>query len=58
MRIDSELQSDLYIDIIVYTRSLKRWEPPYDSEPVSLEDRLRIQQNISLALRRMKVRWE
>jgi len=57
MRIDSEVQST-QIDMIIFGRSIQQWEPPHQDEKLSTADILRIRENISKALRHLRVMWQ
>ena len=58
MRVDSELLGARNADMVIWSSSIEKWEPPHEAERVSLEDKLRIRENISKSLKRLRVIWQ
>jgi hypothetical protein len=58
MHVDSELLMGPTCDIVIFLDSVKRWDVPHDTEPVSEADIARIRANISKALRKMRIDWQ
>jgi hypothetical protein len=48
MRIDSEVLAKPGA-MAIWSRSIRHWEPPHDTQPVTDEDRRRVVENIRLA---------
>lgn len=59
MFIDSEmiLTKDDF-DMVVYTDSIERWDPPYEQETLSGETRTEIMNSIQRQMKRCKIQWE
>jgi len=46
MRVDSEMLAGPTYDIVIYKDSIDSWEPPFESEKLSDDDKERIIKNI------------
>ena len=58
-----EIESEFLVGdagIVIYSRSLRTWKPPYDKEPLIEIDKERIKQNILIDLKKHKIHaeWE
>ena len=45
-------------DYVLYANTLKQWEPPFDTEAMSGEDKERIINNLRLALKAWGIKYE
>ena len=57
MRINSEMQGSPHLDMIIFADSIQRWEPPFQDEPISPADIMRIRENVSKEFRHLRVWW-
>jgi hypothetical protein len=57
MFVDSEMLSGDKFDLVIYTDSIKAWQSPHEGELVSENDKLRIRENITKELRRLRIDW-
>lgn len=58
MLVDSEMLVGPQIDMVVFTDSIKAWQSPNESEPVSQEDKARIMENITKELSNLRIDWQ
>lgn len=57
MLVDTEMLGGPDSDIVVYTHSIRQWQPPHDGESLSDDQRARIMENIDKALRNLRIEW-
>jgi hypothetical protein len=57
MLVDSEMLAGPTFDIVIYTDSLKGWQPPHEHESLTEGDKARIKENISKALSNLRIDW-
>jgi hypothetical protein len=58
MQVDSEMLVGPRFDMVVFTDSIKAWEPPDECVPVSEEDKARIRANITKELNNLRIDWQ
>ena len=58
MSIDSEMLAGALFDMVIYRDSIKQWDPPYNSEAVTQEDRMRIEKNLMRELSKLRIDWQ
>jgi hypothetical protein len=58
IKVDSELLAGPQFDIVIYSDSLKAWEPPFDEESLTPQDIERIKFNINSELKKMRIDWQ
>lgn len=50
MKIDSEMLAGSIHDVVIYTDSINQWNPPFENEFVSKNDKDRILSNVKMDL--------
>ena len=58
MLVDSEMLAGKDFDMVIYSESIKQWQPPHETEPISDADRDRIRNNISRELSGSRIDWQ
>lgn len=57
MLIDSEMLAGPNFDIVIYTDTIKPWEPLDDTGRINEEERARIRENIAKELSKYRIDW-
>jgi hypothetical protein len=57
LSVDSELLGGANFDIVIYSDSIKNWDPPFETEVLSDADKQRIKANITEDLPRLRIDW-
>ena len=58
MLINSEMLSGNSFDMVVYSNSISKWQPPYEHEEISSADKQQIINNIKTKLRHVRIDWQ
>jgi hypothetical protein len=58
MHVDSEMLAGKEFDIVIYLDSIKKWQPPHETEPVSDSDRDLIKTDIARELNNLRIDWQ
>lgn len=58
MVLDSEMLGGHKFDMVIFTGSIKAWQPPNESEQISQEDKIRIKGNITKELGNLRIDWQ
>jgi hypothetical protein len=58
MKIDSEMLACGEYDLVIYERSMQKWQPPHDDEPITADDVSRIKSDIDKHLQRYRIEWQ
>jgi uncharacterized protein (UPF0261 family) len=58
MSVDSELLAGSNYDIVIFTNTIRNWQPPYEQAVLSENDKLRIRDNIAEALKKLRIDWQ
>ena len=54
---DSEMLAGGDYDMVIFTDSINKWEPPYDNIELSEEDKKRMKSNITSELKNIRIEW-
>ncbi|UCH40810.1 MAG: hypothetical protein JSU67_03700 [Gammaproteobacteria bacterium] len=48
------------IDMVIYFDSISSWQPPYENEAIPLDEKNRIKENVTVALKEkgLAIEWE
>jgi len=58
MKIDSEMLACGEYDMVIYERSMQRWQPPFDHESITEKELLTIKQEVERHLKRCHIDWQ
>jgi hypothetical protein len=56
--VDSEMLAGGEFDIVIFSESIKNWQPPNETEYLSDEDKTRIKTNITKELSNLRIDWK
>jgi len=58
MKIDSEMLAGGDFDMVIYERSMRKWQPPYDLESISEDVFSDIKNDVQKLLKKYRIDWQ